>query len=634
LKFKSNIKIITFILTVLLFSACGKEGENKSYTRFKIVQSAIQSGIPQNGGILVLGHRLDDAQSFMIGLPDPNFEKILELDKGPWEFYAIGWEGDTSLGGNIQMTGVNRCGYVAVDMTQNDQDVVFDLNKANCSIPIPGENDLVHDPNYFENFDPNLFRRIQVRSCLNIPTTLTSTSCTVGSGEEGLTKSYRVEYPGVFEKFNQFFSTESSLTSKCINVPSQNILRLPVGSADGGFIEPLLFAYQDVNCQGPPIVYHFHDGFFTGNTEPNKNTKVDPFVNSNYTALFIQHNPQTASVGEFFGPYGFGIDGDQTWSSTPPSSITGSPGMTFEEARVIGIDPSNTNFITLDSGEGANFADFDEIIWYVNEEDSNGCGPDYSAGLFHFNRIKTVSTGVTDRIELIDPITQYRFQDGSIDNLSKPPNSNLSITIPATGFCSIQILRVRNFNNLHLQGTTIMPNTYDRFNGVGGVLAMKVFNTLSLSGAASVIDTSSTGIDGTYTVPKSCPTNKHCVFMGDGGFSASERGGGVSLIFARNVDIFQNLNMKSNGDPSGGNPGASAGHLSLHTQALTIGSGSTLLMESHGGAGTGGDGVEGIVDLKYCGGESALNGTKSLSSQDGGGNPFPAKVIETTNFCF
>ncbi len=630
--------LIDFTILIILFaliSSCGRSGSGKTYTKFQIKASAIQSGIPQGGGILVLGHRLDDSHSFMIGLPDPNVEKIIELEKGPWEFYAIGWAGDTSISGNRQLTGTNRCGYVGVvDMTQNDQDVVFNLNKGNCTLAIPGEAGTVNDPDFFETFDSTLFRRIQVRSCLNLPTTLTSTSCTQGSGEEGLTRSYRIEYKGRTEKFNQFFQDETSLISKCINIPSQNFIRLPVGSATDSFIEPVLFAYQDDNCQGPPITYDFHDGFFSNNNLLNKSFKIDAFVNSNYSALFIEHNPQTPSAGEHFGPYGFGIDGDHVWTGSVPSSITGSPGMTFEEARIVNIESTNTSYITLDAGEAANFADFDEILWYVNEDDSNGCGSDFRPGMLHLNRIKSVNTGVTDRIELMDPITDYKLLNGTTDVLTKPANANLSLTIPATGFCSMQIVRVRNFNHLTLNGVTISPNAYSRTSGTGGILAMKVFNTLDLTGAASVVDGSFLGLDGTITVPHSCPTNRFCAYMGDGGFSGGEQGGAITMIWARNVDIFQNFSFISDGDPSGGNPGASAGHVSLSTQSLNLAAGNTLLMQSHGGAGTGGDGDEGAVVLEYCGGQSSFNGTKTLSLEDGGGTSFSGNIVEKSDFCF
>jgi hypothetical protein len=273
--------------------SCGKSISDKKTSKVRFSNSAILSGIPQNGGILVLGHRLDDAHAFMIGLPDANINKELDLDKGPWEFFAIGWEGDSGTG-NRQLTGANRCGYVGViDLNLDNQNIVFNMNKVNCTIPIPGEADPITSIDYVEPSDPTKFKRVEVRTCLTIPVTPSATDCTSGNGE-GLALSYQIEYFGGIEKDHIEVETESSLFSACKGIFDTPTLRIPVGDGNDSFLRPVLLTYTNATCSGQPIVYDFHDGDFNStNSHPDKESLVDGIIVPAHTILFVEHNSNT-----------------------------------------------------------------------------------------------------------------------------------------------------------------------------------------------------------------------------------------------------------------------------------------------------------------------------------------------------
>jgi hypothetical protein len=137
-----------------------------------------------------------------------------------------------------------------------------------------------------------------------------------------------------------------------------------------------------------------------------------------------------------------------------------------------------------------------------------------------------------------------------------PSNVNLQVNMSysPTTFCSMQIIRVPNYLNFHLN--TVMntgPLEYDRTNGIGGIFIIKVKDTFSMDTTAASRNLSGHGKGrlniATPNYNHCNNTDSKCIKMG-GSLDSDTRGGGGIVIYAKNASFEKgsnNLRIRANG---------------------------------------------------------------------------------------
>lgn len=82
---RALILILTFSL---LFVSCGRK-DKKSKVTLRLSSGALVNGVAQTAGLIVMGKHCMIDQSFNL---DGNASNgmVIELEKGQWDFYAIG----------------------------------------------------------------------------------------------------------------------------------------------------------------------------------------------------------------------------------------------------------------------------------------------------------------------------------------------------------------------------------------------------------------------------------------------------------------------------------------------------------------------------------------------------------------
>jgi hypothetical protein len=296
------MKYFLLILFSILFCiSCGKK-DQKLQTKisfFSGSQAMLAGGTQMNGGIIVVGHRLDDSEHFQIGLINASDEKFVDLSKGLWEFAAIGWEG--SVDG--MFTGNNRCAYSGIiDLNMNDTLVAFNLDYATCS-NLPGHGAIISPPEFLYNSSGSItdqFKPIKIKSCGSLTGNCALTGTAVSPSEYGITGSVKIGAIGEM-KIGTAINLLPSLVSGCISLTSNKIattqITLPVGNYINGKYENLMettvAAYSTTDCTGASVKYRFKDTLLKGLSTTNAGAIVATSAGTNVTELTIEHNAST-----------------------------------------------------------------------------------------------------------------------------------------------------------------------------------------------------------------------------------------------------------------------------------------------------------------------------------------------------
>lgn len=524
---KQFIQYFILILTMFVFASCGEKKIATSNVKLNLGYLITSGSLSLNGGVVIIGHTLDDKENLSLALPNGSTDFVLELKKGKWEFAAMAWNGSTP------MSGEARCSYSGVvDINTDAADIKFNMTRPNCK-GFTAANEVItfSPPAYLENdvnSDPNQFKRLEVRSCLTLNSG--GVGCTDPSG---LTMSYRFVVPGFYQGASGNRALPS-LMSGCFTsgtLPTNGV-RLPVGTGSDDIVDFQLLAYRSSDCTGDELNFFFRDrspymGLNGTSIKSNLNSE------SMASVIYIEHNPETVNefnpVGSFFG---FGRDGDLltfNFSSyhVMPDSIYG---------KIKSIDSTNPSIINL-QGIGKQINLYDEILWYVNFENSaNSCGVSsvnrFTKGMFGIATVKQKlePDASTTTLVLTRAINDYQLEDGTKVLLDIPSGSNLSAG------CSIQIVKIMQYRNISFPatvGSVIKPPAFNEATGIGGILALKVADNIYQTADQQGFDVSAKGLSVSNKFQADCfNVKKRCMQMGEG--AGNSLGGGIAMIQARN----------------------------------------------------------------------------------------------------
>ncbi len=372
--------------------------------------------------------------------------------------------------------------------------------------------------------------------------------------------------------------------------------------------------------------------------------------------------------------FGTGTDGDIVVSAsiTTPEVTTISNGRVFSaNFKVQAILPDNKTLVLPASPTPAELTVGDEVLVHSTAASSySDCDSAvrFGPGNYGFFKIQSISA---NQVVLANPI----------DVGTVFINTNLS-TAPSfpTPFCSIQIRRVPQFNNLTVNAS-ILVNTFSYANGNGGILPIRVKNILSgtssISASGKGHNLSSVGNSGSggsfpersgFTgsngagggwgnastigagggggggfqggsggmgantggqggIPGFCST-ADCLFLGGtgGAVSASAKSsGGVLMVFAKEVQGAIQLTADGGGLGATGDAGPGAGGVNVQTQAWTSSGG----ISASGSSGTsataqGGGGGGGSVKFIAC--EGSLPTITVNGGTSGGGSAVAGQI--------
>lgn len=524
---KQFIQYFILILSLFVFASCGEKKIATSNVKLNLGYLITSGSLSLNGGVVIIGHTLDDKENLSLALPNGSTDFVLELKKGKWEFAAMAWNGATP------MSGETRCSYSGVvDINTDAADIKFNMTRPNCK-GFTAANEVItfSPPAYLENdvnSDPNQFKRLEVRSCLTLNSG--GVGCTDPSG---LTMSYRFVVPGFYQGASGNRALPS-LMSGCFTsgtLPTNGV-RLPVGTGTDDIVDFQLLAYRSSDCTGDELNFFFRDrspymGLNGTSIKSNLNSE------SMASVIYIEHNPETVNefnpVGSFFG---FGRDGDLlTFNFTSyhvmPDAIYG---------RIKSINSANPNTIHL-QGIGKQINLYDEVLWYVNFENSaNSCGAStvnrFTKGMFGIATVKQKSEpdAATTTLVLTRAINDYQLEDGTKIFLDIPTDSSL------LSGCSIQVVKIMQYRNISFPatlGSVIKPPAFSEATGIGGILALKVADNIYQTADQQGFDVSAKGLNVSNKFQADCfNVKKRCMQMGEG--AGNSLGGGIAMIQARN----------------------------------------------------------------------------------------------------
>lgn len=612
-----------------LVVSCGDK-KKKSTVKLQIASGAIVNGIPQNGGLVVMGKHKTIDQSFHLDGTAADGH-VIELEKGEWDFYAIGWAGNSAplqALGNPTFGGDIRCNYQTRNLQQEEEFVSFNMNLANCFQKLPPPHDfLPNDPalSVSNNVPTLLISTCQDNDLLSSPAVLGD--CPTGTGNHGLGRSFVVKthfHIGPEDGGGQHMGY---LESVCFNVDSDSNLRIPLGdpAKQDGLPGFEIYSFTEANCEGQFVQYRF-DGIASGPKSLDQTSHLE-IIGSN-AVLFLEHNSQTVSDNggqqNFF--FGSGKDGNKT-----QTVFTGN-----HEERIIGIDASGT-VLTVPGGTATYFSPGDEVMWYVNDCNLGGCSGDLLPGRFNFAHVK--ETNGSNTVTLHKPIHDAPHYGGQ---LNYPANLNtlLTVSLPsASAYLSMQLVKVFNFENLDLTAGVTAPD-YAHGLGKGGIRAFKVRNELRIDATAAQVFIKATGSgwESNPTLDMSgCggPADFPCLLMGiNNGVQATERGGGILFVSARTLkysaDGGNAVFFKANGDAAttgsitqGGTLLAQFGDVIFnHLGTATAANFTSTQFHSDGDISDVGGNLGGYAKFEYCSATSA--------NAPGGSVPAPATATGAT----
>ena len=577
-------RILLIFLALIFIFSCGKKSQSTQTKISFFGTSAMLNGGPQmNGGIIVVGHRVDDSEKFTIGLQNANDEKTLDLQKGVWEFGAIGWEGSVGL-----FTGLNQCAYSGIiNLDSAETAITFNLDYATCA-NIPGHGAIVSNPDFMATIisgQINQFKPITLHSC----NSFTPPSVCAG---KGLTGSIKVIATG-----------SSTLESSCQTPLDANgmlvtDLHLPVGNfingKDENIMKTVILAFQSADCTGVPIEYRFNNSMYTGINQANLKAGIN--TSGATTDLYLEHNPTTVSSNIGYSPFGFGKDGDLTLNAATTQDLN-------DFAHIDAISGIDNEKISFDNTQGTTIGLNDEIMWYVNSETTNsGECASFFPGLYGFAQVIEVGTVNPKVLTLNHPITDYKLNNGTNITLVRPTNTHLSFD------CSMQIVRVPHYRHVSSGVAGVIAfhgRPFDSAVNFGGIFPIKVSNGLDIT-AGQTLTLNATGNGKSFTHPNNpCPANYRCINMGDGSVGAP--GGGIVLTWINQLNTPGGNSLKFAVNGQGGAvTGGDGGHIENKIGIINNVAVDNFMFDISGGPGTT-PGTAGTYEFQFC--QNSLSGT-------------------------
>lgn len=394
-------------------------------------------------------------------------------------------------------------------------------------------------------------------------------------------------------------------------------------------------------CGGTSTPGSTKEGYFLGGTQAviDEAKSVTIPVSFSGTAASFSCTEHAGGGGAEFGTAG---DGDQTYVASTASNTALTNGRIFSRAKNITNISADGLTITTAAFGAADYAVGDEVMFYVNgEKNTTDCSTvanEFFPGQHGFGRVSAVNIG-SGLITLDQPIVPT---PGAI------VTANLTAAANTANFCSIQIVRVPNFNNLTLNSASailLTPQAFSYTNGFGGVLPIRVRGDLTVTGggahaihanALGFPGGSGVGIQGMSSVAQGGSAGTANA-QGGGGTAAAGGGGGGGVggaggtggtgsasdgaggagLACSGMSCFV---LGAGGGASSGAGGIGGGFIMLMAKNIVSSGGSTLGVSANGQAGAnstdgGGGGAGGIVFMRTKTNASFLN----LSASGGGG---------------
>ncbi|MBC7428014.1 MAG: hypothetical protein H7336_05340 [Bacteriovorax sp.] len=247
-------QLILFLMVFILAVSCGGKGDTgKASFKLSLGKMSNASASYFNGGLLILGHRLDETQSFSLAYTDG---LQLDLQKGAWEFATIGW----TLASSGQMTGPQQCSYQYVELRDDNQSINFSMSPDNCRSLKTSMNDQFADSQFIKltNASGTIgFKRLHISVCSSVDAVGT---CNFASGSSTI-NSFKVSIPATVKGVS--VTSAPALTSNCVQIISGNAssdLTLPLGGKSG-FIKMNIGIYNSADCSGTPAIHTYNHGF-------------------------------------------------------------------------------------------------------------------------------------------------------------------------------------------------------------------------------------------------------------------------------------------------------------------------------------------------------------------------------------
>lgn len=483
-----KIKTIHILIFTLLFMAsCGGK---KSNSKLSIDLSSLTgAGASATGGLLLVGHKLDDSASFSRAYSANDANPVFELENGTWEFFVTFWDGSSNLEGGA------HCSYAGpFELNGTEQNISFNTSKAKCTQPIPDGSYVSIDANAANE---NTFPFFSITSCL-----LNATSCS----NAGLTNSF---YVTLTSETKNFPSTGPAFLKSNCHLPGEQ-LTIPSGDAPGtggGILTATIYLFTTTDCTGNPVKYEMKDGLKNNITETDFQTKY--FYSSGVINLKVVHNLSTSTSNLAPSPYGNGAQGNDISIEKNSMSL-----INFSADGTTATIPSSS------------FQVGDEIMWHVIKFTTGQyeCGP-LKTGQYGFQRIKNITTAGYDTLEFFKSI-----KDGV--DLSSINYTN----------CKIQIVKVPNYNNLSISSNQTANSLGSGTSG--GILVARIKGTLTIDATISASDLGL--LNDAFNVDYyDCSDASPCLKMGVVHDSFTGQGGGAIMLFAEKINFQSNALLRA-----------------------------------------------------------------------------------------
>ncbi len=225
-----------------------KDGET---TFVSFVSSDMIEKTEFSSGAFVYGARVGGPERFGIELHSPIDR--LELARGTWDFWAVVWEGATS------MVGPNRCGHTIVKLTSDIADIEMNLSSTQCpALEFFGGTSAWYSGD-------TVFKKVNLYVCENAQY-FSNASCTSCDTPNGLPyKSYKVIMHGY--RNIGLVRDGDPLVSECLVAGSNQQsteVSVPIGRKITYFdgivnnIPVSIIGYKDSDkCEGSSVPYDF-----------------------------------------------------------------------------------------------------------------------------------------------------------------------------------------------------------------------------------------------------------------------------------------------------------------------------------------------------------------------------------------
>lgn len=503
-----KISNLIFLGLLFLLAGCGAKPEGTSSVKLQIGGisglMAAGSSVQFDGGVIVVGHTLDDSQAVRVVFNNGAEDRDIILKKGEWEFAAIGWS--KNLATDDLFTGVNRCAYKRISVLNDDVSVDFNFTRANCGgFPIATGNLVFSQSSFLETVSTNVsqFMRLNLVSCNSLLATVDSTTGRVlnpscESNTAGISGSARIVVHGGY-KDSQNNDALGVLYSQCVNFTSGKAstdLRLPVGDVSDRIFNYEVQLFSSTNCTSAPLTYRFFDssvingmmGFYQKAgvqvEDVNPSTPIE-----NKVVLYLEHNATTQEeMPSFNSLYGDGHNGALAWSSNSFNLGDQHYLKLNNITKTAGVTSYNVTNEVLKTATGT-FSAGDEVFWYVTKATygtslygctSNHASPvfgDFVSGMGGFAKVQAVQDNGSYITGLVlDHPIHVNYPVNGVKTLLNEPviGSN----------CSIQFVKVFNWSSVSTSYNTshsIIPYSYNGTFSKGGITAFRIREKISLA---------------------------------------------------------------------------------------------------------------------------------------------------------